>query len=265
MAHGLIGFAASIFAISTVIFFFLTGITFILLIFSLLFGFNFPWPNPYLDFFALGGFFSLEFCLVFAGIERVLLARLIRKKETSSILMLEKGLNEVSGTVVPLEGKTVVSPLSGKNCVYYSYKIEREGIKDWHTVKEEVIANPFLLKDSSGQILVLPEDAEMQLAGEIKKKGKERHSEQIICPGDRLFAVGVVDDAGRVSKEIGVPFSSKFVLKKRGFFFASPCIISNQSKETLLKELKDESLSFFAIAAVFPVLIIVVALLEWLF
>jgi hypothetical protein len=165
--------------------------------------------------FFAGGIFSLKRKL------------LIENTPTSKIRSLAMGLVEIYGEVVPAEREILKSPLTGKDCVYYKYKVEeyRQSGKSghWATIRSGEDMVRFFLKDDTGMVLVDPNRASVEIPkdfgwergfmgkdppgtvmkfmeqNDLHMKGflgfnrNMRVSEHYIAPGDRLYIMG---DAG---------------------------------------------------------------------
>lgn len=212
--------------------------------------------------------------LFVSGIKSLKLERLIRNTPTSKIRSLAMGLVEIKGIVVPVNNQQILkSPFSNKDCVYYYYTVE-ENHRDkhgdnWSTIKKETKFVNFRLQDDTGEVLVNPDKARMQIpsdnryelkkmqiipetvaafltANNIKEKGwfgfrrELRCTEYFIEPGNELYVLGNAGKNPSLSSAItnqdtviiqkGSLFSKVF---KKNIFF-----ISDQKEETLLKELK---------------------------
>jgi len=90
------------------------------------------------------------------GLRKLFLKRMIENIPTSKARSVAMGLAEVYGTVVAI--KTLRSPFSGKDCVYYRYQIEElrntGKSSSWVTIRKEEESTPFRLKDETGEIAV---------------------------------------------------------------------------------------------------------------
>ena len=167
--------------------------------------------------------FVLGLVIFFTGLRRLRQKRLIEHTPTSKARSIAMGLVELSGKAV--SGKEMLkSPFSGKECVYHHYRIEewrRRGKRSsWVLIKSDWSGTPFFLKDETGQVLVDPTDAEVDIpqdfqfeTGLLKKKlpaeierfvktqgmstkgwlglGRRlRFTEHHIAPNDRLYVLG---------------------------------------------------------------------------
>ena len=95
--------------------------------------------------------------------------RLIESIPTSTIRSLALGLVEISGQAQPRES-LLSAPFSGIPCVFYSYTVEElvgsGKHARWETVANGTSEQPFFVNDSTGQVLVVPLDAELILPDE---------------------------------------------------------------------------------------------------
>ena len=95
--------------------------------------------------------------------------RLIESIPTSTIRSLALGLVEISGQA-QTEEHLLSSPFSGLPCVFYSYAVEEHVGSGkharWETIAKGTSEQPFIVSDSTGQVLVVPLGAELILPDE---------------------------------------------------------------------------------------------------
>ncbi|MEM7815809.1 MAG: GIDE domain-containing protein [Candidatus Aenigmatarchaeota archaeon] len=168
------------------------------------------------------GFGILSFI---TGLKTLFLKRMIENIPTSKVRSIAMGLVEIYGQVVPI--KLLKSPFSGKDCVYYKYKIEEmRGSgknRNWTTVKCEEKCEPFYIKDETGAVLVdctganvdinydsrfesrMGKDPPSQVVSFLKahKLSHEdflginkhmRYTEWFIGPGEKIYILGTATD-----------------------------------------------------------------------
>ncbi|MBI4020496.1 MAG: hypothetical protein HY367_04135 [Candidatus Aenigmarchaeota archaeon] len=176
--------------------------------------------------------------LFFMGFRWLRQKRLIENIPTSKVRSLAMGLVEVYGKAVP--AKALRSELTGEACVYYRYAIEelRQTGKSavWVTILSGKGQESFYLKDNTGSVLIIPQDAEVDIPPDLqfesgwgrdppesvkafmKNHGKSyegflginkkmRFTEWHIAPGDMLYVMGTasgspVKTSGRVGEKI---------------------------------------------------------------
>lgn len=92
--------------------------------------------------------------------------RLIEGIPTSTIRSLALGLVEISGQAQP-EGNLLSAPFSGLPCVFFSYAVEEHVGSGkharWETIVKGTSEQPFVVRDTTGQVLVVPLGAELIL------------------------------------------------------------------------------------------------------
>lgn len=92
--------------------------------------------------------------------------RLIETTPTSAIRSLAVGLVEIIGQAEPA-GPSLSAPFSGMPCVFYHYVVEerhRHGKKnEWITIAKGESPHPFLVRDATGAVTVLPIGAKLML------------------------------------------------------------------------------------------------------
>ncbi|AFJ01190.1 E3 Ubiquitin ligase [Methylophaga frappieri] len=128
--------------------------------------------------------------------------RLLSGKPTSKIRSAHQGCIELAGSAELMPGSPVVSPVSGRHCVWYEYVIEQRqtvlnGSRErtrWSTIQRQRSDALFYLNDGSGQCVVDPDDAEIMHVKQRRWRDpvnrNRRYSERTIVPGQQLYAIG---------------------------------------------------------------------------
>jgi hypothetical protein len=169
----------------------------------------------------IGGF------LFYRGFGLLRRKRLILNTPRSTVRAAAIGLVEVSGKAVG--PYTLISPLSALNCYFYRAVAWQNQARHWTKAAEETLYAPFFLDDGTGQLLVDPSGAEMDipapfsheydssgLSGEIMsdyiahflhRHGISNDSglkleEQCILPGDVLFVLGTLQENPRAEASV---------------------------------------------------------------
>ncbi|MBI2138977.1 hypothetical protein HYU13_05275 [Candidatus Woesearchaeota archaeon] len=177
-------------------------------------------------FFAVLGFFG-GIGIFFYGFSKLRQKRTIENLPTSKIRSIAMGLVEVSGEVAPLKVNMLKSPLTQNDCVHYSFAVEeyrRSGKSShWATLLSDTQSYPFSLKDDTGEVLVDPKDAEIDIPNDFTFESglgkpppasikqfltarslsfesflgfnkRMRFTESFIAPKDKLFVIGTAGD-----------------------------------------------------------------------
>ncbi len=151
-------------------------------------------------------------------------ARIIEDTPTAKIRSAPQGYVELVGQAQRMEGDETLSPLTRMPCCWWRYKIEKRGDKNWHKVEGDESDTLFLLRDDTGECIVDPEGADITasdksiwygstrypasglpqryrvddpvLKGLLKVTaaigvGDYRYTEELIYPGDELYAIGL--------------------------------------------------------------------------
>jgi hypothetical protein len=202
----------------------------------------------------------------YKGLMKFKKKKLIEDIPTSAVRSIAMGLVEIFGQVVPSKGSIIVSPLTNKDCVYYTYEIEeyiRSGKRSrWVTVKKGSEGVHFFLKDKTGLVLVEPNGAEIeikndfffesrigrdppQIVKDFMKKSKMsfeglfgtnktmRFTECVICPGDNVYILGDAADNPYVQEATAKSNVDDIMICKGDDAF----YISDESEKELLSEL----------------------------
>ena len=151
--------------------------------------------------------------------------RIIEDTPTSKIRSAAQGYLELIGHGHLMDGQPVLSPLTGKPCTWYEYKVEehRQSGKNskWVTINKGISDELFLIRDETGECIIDPEGAKVTVAdktiwygntsnpmagtGRIpKKKGffsvlsnnKYRYTEKLLHSGESLYAIGLYKTVG---------------------------------------------------------------------
>ena len=163
----------------------------------------------------LGGLY-----LFFRGFPLVARKRLLLNTPTSRIRSASLGLVEISG--VATGPYTLPAPISGMPCFLYCttawLQSDESKTHEWKKVAEETLHVPFFLNDGTGQLLVNPRGAELDLHRDFRQTysdsifsahapphvsnflarhgatetSKIRIEERCIKPNDTLFVVGTM-------------------------------------------------------------------------
>jgi hypothetical protein len=125
--------------------------------------------------FSIAGFLG-GIALFFLGFRWLKHKRLIENTPTSKVRSIAMGVVEIFGSVLAAEKKILKSPFTAKDCVYYSYQIEelRSNGKHtyWATIKKGSEKVHFFLKDNTGEVLVDPEKAKVDVPVSFRCESK---------------------------------------------------------------------------------------------
>ncbi|GEM_PF-4613608 len=203
-------------------------------------------------------------------------AKLIKNTATTSISSLRSGFVEIKGKAKATASE-LLSPATKAVCVYYEYKIEQLQStrnsrkhggqkKSWKIIDQGTSGNiPFICKDDSGEVEVMPERA--QFISKNKTKSLNSSSFSLNVPGEKTSprandflsnlggiskvaqALGVTGRPPiRITENLLLPGDQLYVLgyaKKRAKkvyeivkYKKYPFIISNFSERALVKKLQ---------------------------
>ncbi|PIE36931.1 MAG: hypothetical protein CSA54_02720 [Gammaproteobacteria bacterium] len=148
-------------------------------------------------------------------------ARLIEDVPTSSIRSAAQGYVELIGNAGFLPDDKIVSPLSGRACVWFSYTVEKyqssnNNRSNWKVVDDVTSDQLFVLEDDTGRCVVDPYGAEIETWESQRWYGKSRHpgsapkktslldsvnadyryTERWIEPAEILYAIGHFETEG---------------------------------------------------------------------
>ncbi len=102
--------------------------------------------------------------------------KLIENLPTSKIRSAAMGLVEIKGKAKPAVAEIRKSPLTGRDCVYYKYLVEKlvssGKSSHWVPVRQEYSPEPFFVEDSTGKVLVDPKFAELKVNASYDRESK---------------------------------------------------------------------------------------------
>jgi hypothetical protein len=93
-------------------------------------------------------------------------ARLLQETPLARVRSAPQGYVKLTGLAQALPDTPMRAPLSGRPCVWWSFQVEERvetlGRSNWQRTDGGTSDSPFLLKDSDGQCLINPLDAEIE-------------------------------------------------------------------------------------------------------
>jgi hypothetical protein len=167
--------------------------------------------------FWVGWTIVVIFCLIaFYRISRGLhQARLIENTPTAKIRSAVQGYVELNGQTQLMDGPVIVSPLSGKSCVWYRYKIEEKSehrqangksVSYWRVIKQETSGELFLLEDDTGRCVIDPDDADVIVTNKRSwykqtSVAPRRYTEELITENEPLYAIGLFKTIANIERQ----------------------------------------------------------------
>ncbi|HVC28816.1 MAG TPA: GIDE domain-containing protein [Gammaproteobacteria bacterium] len=155
---------------------------------------------------------------LFGGFVFLVRAWTVEETPLSLIRSAAQGYVKLEGHADLMPGPPIISPLTSCRCVWWSYKIEERvssgRSSHWETVDHGTCDDLFLIRDSSGQCVVDPDNAEVIPATETVWYGDEpqpltgpsigsfalaskyRYVEKLINPQEFIFALGFFHTQG---------------------------------------------------------------------
>ncbi|MEX2381767.1 MAG: LemA family protein, partial [Opitutales bacterium] len=139
---------------------------------------------------------ALSIVLGISGFHSLAGMRQLERVPATSVRAVLPGEVNLNGEAEMLD-RTLKAPDTGTPCVYYRYLVEREerdsdGDTRWVTEKDERKYVPFLLRDDTGAVELIP-DAGVDFSVDTSwsdQRGNRRYKEFRIDPGDSLFVFG---------------------------------------------------------------------------
>lgn len=127
----------------------------------------------------------------FTGFRNLRRARTIEDVPTALVRSAHQGYVELIGTTQYLDNEVNRAALTGHDCCWWRYSIERRTKNGWSSVERGASEEPFLLRDDTGDCIVLPAGAEVTCNERYVWFGSERKRENIHAPAG-LSPVGRV-------------------------------------------------------------------------
>lgn len=139
-------------------------------------------------------------------------ARKMENIPTAKIRSAAQGYIELIGQSLLMDGPKIISPLTGKSCVWYHCKIEKEVISrnpqgfstsHWSTVEEQTSDELFLIKDETGQCVIDPDDADVITIHKrtwYKYSENRRFTEALLLENEALYAIGLFKSVSDIER-----------------------------------------------------------------
>jgi hypothetical protein len=127
-------------------------------------------PTSYLTILSLAAIAGGLYLLV-AGFHLLARKHSLLAPRSSKIGDASPGLVEISGMAAGLH--TITAPISGESCFLYRTTAWQQGKskrQNWEKVAEENLYLPFLINDSTGQLLIEPPGAELDLLRNFREE-----------------------------------------------------------------------------------------------
>lgn len=113
-------------------------------------------------FVMIAGGILVFMCVTFYWAFRYMIrARTLEDVPTSKARSAEQGYVELEGHAEMLDGPPVQSPLSRRECVWWSYTVERYRNNNWVRVESRTSEALFAIRDDTGNCIVDPEGADV--------------------------------------------------------------------------------------------------------
>lgn len=129
--------------------------------------------------------------------------RMIEDVPTSRTRSAHQGYVELAGVAEWLDGPAIYTPMSRRECVWWSLAVEKRDKDAWRTVSREVSEELFALRDDAGTCIVDADGATVTPAHKRVTHGgssnpmlsltagrRYRYTERFIAPGDNLYVIG---------------------------------------------------------------------------
>ncbi|GJL84113.1 MAG: hypothetical protein DHS20C01_37470 [marine bacterium B5-7] len=142
---------------------------------------------------------------LYSGLSRIRLARRVEDMPTSRIRSAHQGYVELHGTIVPWPGGLLSAPLSGRPCVWYSYRVERRSRNRWSVTRSGKSEQPFQCDDDTGRCAIYPKGARVHASDSRSwQSGSYRHTESLLNDGDNIYALGYFRTVNQVARPLPI-------------------------------------------------------------
>ncbi len=142
-------------------------------------------------------------------------ARVIEHTPTSKVRSAAQGYVELNGQAQLMDGPLIASPVSGRSCVWFRYKIEEKvqktdsngrSVSHWRIVKQQTSGELFLLEDDTGRCVIDPDEADV-ITTDRRTWYKNhvvpprRYTEELITDNEPLYAIGLFKTLANVERQ----------------------------------------------------------------
>lgn len=163
-------------------------------------------------------------------------ARVIEDTPTSKIRSAAQGYVELHGRGQLMEGLPIISPLTGIECTWYRYKVEKLEEKNSRVIQSGTSDDMFLLVGDTGRCVIDPEGAVVttktkqvwyehgyppmrrphQINGILGRLmgGRYRYTEERMHNGEDLYAIGMFMSVGGHNETFNTEDEVRSLLKK---------------------------------------------------
>lgn len=151
------------------------------------------------------------FARLFIALKR---RRLFAGQATAKIRSASQGCVELNGSTELMPGPPIVSPISGRQCVWFEFIVEQkktyfDGKRQrtrWEVVQRYRSDGLFYLRDDTGVCVVDPDDADIlhaeKRAWQDKLNADRRYREWFLSAGQPLYALGWFNSVQTTSQQL---------------------------------------------------------------
>ena len=211
------------------------------------------------------GFFAGLY-IFYRGFKNLRKKQLIENTPTSKVRSIAMGQVEVIGTTKPFT-KLIKSPFTNTPCVYYKWQVEEyrrtKNSSYWAEIAKGDSKNKFYLEDNTGEVLVDPQGAEIDIQHDLQTQLKTeiidafltenkisskawffgrqlRYTEYYLTPKDTIYILGY---AGKSSEVKSSAKNADLVMIQKG---GEVYFISDKPEKNVLKDFMWKSWGYIA-------------------